>query len=180
MLKKDNATKVLEVFFDNPVPDDAGFQLREICRKIELAPKSVKNYLEILEKNNLIFKRKNRVQGYPVYYANRDDDYFKFLKKLNILKRIKESGLIDYIENNCKPDVIFLFGSASRGEDIEKSDIDLFIQCNEKKLNLKKYEKELHRKINPFFEKDFDKLSKELKLNIINGIKLRGYLNFDV
>ena len=47
MLKKDNRTKLLELFFNDPL---TGFQLREISRKINLAPKSVKNYLEELEK----------------------------------------------------------------------------------------------------------------------------------
>ena len=74
------------------------------------------------------------------------------------------------------PDVIILFGSASKGEDIEGSDIDLYLQCEEKKLDLEKYEKELKRKINLFFEKNFNKLSEELKSNIINGDKLKGYL----
>ena len=42
--------------------------------------------------------------------------------------------------------------------------------------NGKKFEKELNRKINVFFEENFDKLSKELKQNVINGYKLNGFL----
>lgn len=175
MLKKDNITKVLEVFFDDPMPE-GGFQLREISRKIDLAPKSVKLYLEEFERENLITKKEHRVHKYPVYYANRDNNYFKFLKRLNIIKRIKEFGLLDYLDESCMPDAIVLFGSASKGEDRKDSDIDLYLQCKEKKLDLKKYEKGLSRKINIFFEEDFDKLSDELKKNIINGNKLKGYI----
>ena len=175
MLKKDNTAKVLEVFFDNPLPE-GGFQLREISRKIDLAPKSVKSYLEELEKESLIIKKKHRIHKYPVYYANRDDHYFKFLKRLSTIRRVKETGLLDYLNESCMPDVIVLFGSASKGEDRKESDIDLYLQCKEKKLNLKKYEKELKRGINIFFEPDFDKLSEELKKNIINGDKLKGYI----
>ena len=176
MLKKGNIIKVLEVFFDNPLPEGIGFQLREISRKIKLAPKSVKLYLKELEKENLIIERKHRIHNYPVYYANRDNDYFKFLKRLNIIRRIKESGLLDYLDEKCMPEVIILFGSASRGEDVKDSDIDLFLQCKEKKMDLIKFEKELNRKINVFFEENFDKLSKELKQNVINGYKLNGFL----
>lgn len=176
MLKKDNINRVLELFFDNPIPEGIGFQLREISREIKLAPKSVKLYLEELEKENLIIKKEHRIHKYPVYYANRDNNYFKFLKRLNILTRIKESGLLDYINDICMPEVIILFGSASKGEDIEESDIDLYVQCDEKKLDLIKYEKKLKRKMSIFFEKNFDKLSEELKQNIINGDKLKGYL----
>ena len=176
MLKKDNIRRVLEIFFDDPLPEGIGFQLREISRKIGLAPKSVKLYLKELEKEGLIIKRPHRIHKYPVYYANRDDDYFKFLKKLNIVLRIKESSLLDYIYEKCMPDVVILFGSASIGEDTKGSDIDLFLQSKEKKMDLRKYEKELNRRISLFFESNFDKLSSELKQNIINGYKLKGYL----
>ena len=71
MLKKDNNQKVLDVFFDDPLPSGIGFQLREISRKINLAPKSVKIYLEELEKENLVVKKKHRIHQYPIYYANR-------------------------------------------------------------------------------------------------------------
>jgi predicted nucleotidyltransferase len=177
MLKKDNTFKVLEIFFDDPIPSGAGFQLREISRKINLAPKSVKNYLEELEKENLIVKKEHRIHQYPIYYANRENEYFKYLKRLNTIKSIKESGLLDFLNEKCMPDVIILFGSASKGEDIKDSDIDIYLQCENKNLDLNKYEGALKRKINLFFEKNFDKLSEELKKNIINGDKLKGYLN---
>lgn len=180
MLKKDNIYRVLEIFFDDPLPAGIGFQLREISRKINLAPKSVKLYLEELEKEKLIIKKEHRIHKYPVYYANRDDDYFKFLKRLDMVKSIKESGLLDYLYEKCMPDAIILFGSASKGEDVKGSDIDLYLQCEEKKLDLSKYEKELKRKIHLFFEKNFNKLSEELKKNIINGDKLKGYLNISL
>ncbi|MBI5392322.1 nucleotidyltransferase domain-containing protein [Candidatus Woesearchaeota archaeon] len=179
MLKKDNISRVLGVFFDDPLPIGLGFQLREISRKLDLAPKSVKLYLEELERENLIIKKEHRIHKYPVYYANRDGDYFKFLKKLEMIKAIKESGLLDYLYDKCMPDVIILFGSASKGEDTKQSDIDIYLQCGEKKLDLQKYEKELNRKINLFFEKEFAKLSEELKNNLINGDKLKGYLKVE-
>jgi predicted nucleotidyltransferase len=177
MLVKDNLTKVLGIFFDNPIPEGSGFQLREISRTINLAPKSVKMYLEVLKKEDLIIAKKHRVHKYPIYYANRDNTYFKLLKKLDLIRRIEETGLLKYIDETCMPQVVFLFGSASRGEDISTSDIDLYVQSGEKRLKLDKYEKLLKRKINIFFEKNFIKLSKELKNNIINGDKLKGYLN---
>lgn len=176
MLKKDNVYRVLEIFFDDPLPEGIGFQLREISRKICLAPKSVKLYLQELVKENLIIQKKHRIHKYPVYYANRDSDYFKFLKRLDIIKKIKESGLLSYLADICMPDVIVLFGSASKGEDIKESDIDLYLMSEEKKIDLKKYEKIIDRKINIFFDPNFNKLSKELKNNIINGDRLNGYL----
>lgn len=177
MLKKDNASKVLQIFFDDPVLSGIGFQLREISRKIQLAPKSVKLYLEELEKEDLIVKKAHRIHKYPVYYANRENEYFKLLKKLNTVRTIYECGLLDCLAEKCAPDAVILFGSASRGEDTKESDIDIYLQCEQKKLDLSKYEKALKRKVNTFFESNFDKLSEELKKNIINGEKLKGYLN---
>lgn len=181
MLQKYNKWKILKVFFDDPNPNGAGFQLREISRKADLAPTSVKNYLNELCKDEgygapLVISSKHRIHGYPVYWANRASEVFRFLKKIDMIISIEESGLLNYLYEQCMPDVIILFGSASKGEDVKGSDIDLYLQCDEKKLELSKYEKELKRKINLFFEKNFDKLSEELKKNIINGDKLKGYL----
>jgi len=170
-----NYNTLLQEFFDNPLPE-GGFQLRELSRKIDLAPTSVKNYLKQLEKKQLIIKKQHRTQKYPIYYANRDNEHFKLLKKLNTIQRIKESGLLDYIYNSCTPEVIILFGSAALGEDIKQSDIDIFVEAKDKKLDLKKFEKLFNRKINPYFGKSFKKISKELKNNLINGVILKGYL----
>jgi len=177
MLKKDNTTKILEIFFDDPIPEN-GFQLREISRNVKIAPKSVKIHLKNLEKERLIIVKKHRVLKYPIYYANRDHEYFKFLKIISILKRIKESELVDHLNEKCAPEVIFLFGSCSRGEDTKSSDIDIYLKADQVSLDLTKYEKKLNRKINLFFESDFNLLSKELKENIVNGIKLKGFLRW--
>lgn len=176
MLQKDNRYKILRVFFENPLPKGIGFQLREISRKVKIATPSVKRYLYDLEREKLIIKTKHRIHGYPVYYANRENENFKFLKKLDLAIVIKESGLLKYLFETCMPGVIILFGSASLGEDLKGSDIDLFVLSNKEKLNLKKFERLLNRKINLFFNNNFNKLSKELKNNILNGIILGGYL----
>ncbi len=176
MLQKDNRNKVLGIFFEDPSPKGVGFQLREISKKVNVAPPSVKRYLDELEKEGLILREKHRIHGYPTYFANRDNGYFKLLKKLDTLKTMEESGLLGYLNDKCMPDAVILFGSAAKGEDIKESDIDLFLQCKERKLDLEKYESQLSRKINLFFSEEFNKLSKELKNNIINGIILKGYI----
>ncbi|MDO8517623.1 MAG: nucleotidyltransferase domain-containing protein [Nanoarchaeota archaeon] len=150
------------------------FYLRQISRKAGIAVTSTKTYLDELLKEGLIIKINEGI--YPSFKANRDNNLFKFYKKLNIVERIEVSGLIDYLSDSCLPNSIILFGSASKGEDIKNSDIDLFVQSKEKKLNLEKYEKLLNRKINLFFEPNFFRLNKELKNNILNGIKLKGYI----
>lgn len=176
MLQDNNKYKVLKLFFYNPAPEGIGFQLREISRAVKISPLSVKNYLNELEKEKLILVKKHRIHNYPIYYANRDEEDFRFLKKLDIIYNIKKSGLLRFLDENLMPKVIVLFGSASKGEDIKESDIDLFLECKEARINLEKYEKQLKRKINIFFSDTFINLSPQLKNNIINGVVLKGYL----
>jgi predicted nucleotidyltransferase len=148
--------------------------MRELSRNTNIAQPSVINHLKSLMKDKLVLKEKSGI--YPSYKANRDFEQFKTYKKTDLINKLDESGLIDDIYSSCLPDVIILFGSASKGEDIEESDIDLFVLAPKKKLELSKYEKKLNRKISLFFEESFSKLNNELKNNIINGIILKGYL----
>src|SRR3989344_2958987 len=171
MLQKYTRYRVLREFFDCPTKD---FHMRELSRRTKIAQPSVTNHLNSLVKEGLVIKEKKGI--YPTYVANRDNVLFKLYKKSDVILRIKQTGLGDYIYDACQHDAIVLFGSSAKGEDLENSDIDLFIQAPEKRLNLLQYEKKLNRKINLFFEENFSRLSGELKNNIINGTVLNGYL----
>lgn len=171
MIQKYTRYRILQEFFDFPLKD---FYMREISRRTKITNPSVINHLASLVKEGLIIKEKKGI--YPTYRADRDDELFKLYKRSDIILKIKQSGLCDYIYDSCHPDVIILFGSSSNGEDVEGSDVDLFVQAPEKKLNLSEYEKKLNRRVSLFFEENFSRLSKELKNNIINGIILKGYL----
>lgn len=162
---------MLQEFFDFP---RKSFQMREISRRVKLAQTSVMNHLKALQKEGLIIKEKKGL--YSTYTANKEDADFKLLKRQNISWRMHKSGLIPFLDDKLKPNCIVLFGSASRGEDTEKSDIDIFIQAREVALDLKRYEKILNRKINLIFEPKLSGLSKELLNNIINGEILYGYM----
>ncbi|MCE8429164.1 MAG: nucleotidyltransferase domain-containing protein [Candidatus Methanoperedens sp.] len=176
MLQNYNKWKVLKVFFENPKPQDAGFQLREISRITSIATTSVKLYLNELIKDGLVISTKHRIFTYPVYRGNMDNVEFRFLKKIDTILTIRESGLIDHLENHVIPDVIILFGSASKGEDLIESDIDLFLLCKERKLDLTFFENKIKKKISLLFSENFGDLSNELKNNLLNGVILKGYL----
>ncbi|MBU3906994.1 MAG: nucleotidyltransferase domain-containing protein [Nanoarchaeota archaeon] len=169
-----NKKKIMGLFFDSPLEN---FYLRGISRETGIAITSVKRYIDELIRDSLIIEVKKGI--YPSYKANRDDDngIFRFYKKLDILERLHFSGLLEQIDDKCSPLCIILFGSALRGEDIETSDIDLFVQSKEVEIDISKFEKLFHREINLFFEKNFSRLSKELRSNLINGVILKGYLN---
>ena len=171
MLQDYSRYKILQEFFDFPRKN---FQMREISRRVNLAQPSVINHLKFLAKEEFILKEKKGI--YPSFSANRDDFMFRVYRKSNIFIRLYQTGLLDYIYDSCFPRAIILFGSASKGEDTEESDLDIFVQSKEKKLDMKKFEKMLNRKISLLFEDDFSKLGNELKNNILNGIILKGYI----
>lgn len=161
----------MELFFEEP---SRNFQIREISRLKNMAVTSVKKYLEELQAEDLI--KKDRKTLYPSYVANQQNRLFNIHKQQLIIFKLYSSGLIDYLEDKLNPRSIILFGSAGKGEYYKKSDIDIYIQANEENINLRKFEGILKHKINLFFEEDLNKLSKELFNNIINGVKLSGYL----
>lgn len=171
MLQNYNKYKIAKLFFEQPIKQ---FQLREVSRLSKIAPPSAKRYLEELQKQGLIKEESGNI--YRAYKACRDADIFKEWKQMSMLIELRVSGIIEMIHNSCSPDAIILFGSAARGEDIEKSDIDLAIISEEKDLKFEKYESKLHRKISLHFFPQFNKVSKELKNNVLNGIILSGYL----
>lgn len=134
---------------------------------------SIINHVKQLESDGYIRKEEGGI--YSSFVANKTDS-FKMYKKNDILLRLDESGLVEYLDEQLSPNAIVLFGSASRGEDIETSDIDIFILAKEKELNLKKFETKLKRKVKLFFEDKIEDVPKELLNNLVNGIVLKGYM----
>jgi len=175
MLQKSSISKTLEIFFINPTKQH---YLMDISRKIKIAHTSVKKNLTNLEKQGLIIEsiEKKGKRKFPFYKANINNKEFKKQKKVYNLSALLHSNLIEHLQDKLAPKSIVLFGSYSRGEDTEDSDIDLFIECKQESLDLKEFEKILNRNVSIIFRENFNKLSKELKNNIINGITLNGFL----
>ncbi|MCX6749354.1 MAG: nucleotidyltransferase domain-containing protein [Candidatus Pacearchaeota archaeon] len=175
MLQKSSMARVLEFFFIYP---SKGHSLKDISKKVKLAHTSVKNNLNKLVGLNLILEsvEKKGKRKFPIYKTNRDDKILKNYKIAYNLSSILESGLIEFIEEKLMPKSIVLFGSYRKGEDLENSDIDLFIECKEEELNLSIFEKKLGKKVQLHFKENFNLYPKELKNNILNGIVLSGFL----
>ena len=168
MVQKCSYLRVLEIFFKEPITIHF---IKEISKRITLAPTSVRNHLAELLKQNLILKKKSK--PFDGFAANRENDDFIFYKRAYNLYSLKE--LSDFLVQSYYPKLIVLFGSYSKGEDIESSDIDIFILTKTKKdIELGIFEKKLKRKINLMMLDDFDKLDENIKKKIWNGITLYG------
>jgi predicted nucleotidyltransferase len=169
---------ILMQFLEKPT---SRFQLRELARLTKLSTTAVKSALKKLLEENIIKTEKEK--HYVFYKVNWDALEYKWAKKFYSINKIFASGLIKYLDEQLNyPEAIVLFGSAARGEDAERSDIDLFVfSVNKKELNLKEFEKKLGKPImlQLFNKAEFEiakKKNKELINNVINGVILKGYL----
>ncbi len=169
---KSSEEKVLRVFFDNPTER---FHIREIARKTKLNPNTVLNILGILVRANLL-QREKKLNVVEVFVTRTKK--FIELKRIDNIKRIYESGVLDFLKTEFSPESISVIGSYSRGEDIGDSDVDfvLITKKDYKNLDLNKFEKELNKKIH-LIVVDYNKISEEFYINLINGVILQGYLN---
>ena len=160
--------RVLRVFFIEPATIHF---IKEISRKIKLAPPSVRNYIKLFLRSGLIIKKS--AKPFNGLIANRDNDDFIFYKRVYNLYSLKD--LTNFLISTYHPKSIVLFGSYSLGEDIETSDIDIFILTKiEKEINLGGFETKLKRNINLLIVDSLDKVDKNLKKKIFNGIVLHG------
>jgi len=170
MLK--NEDKLLREFFYKPM---SHFGVRELSRQTKLDTKTVMKYLRDFTERKILL-RKCKKGSFPHFEANRISRTYLFNKSHLLVKKIIESGLVEFIEEKLQPKTIVLFGSVPRGVYHEESDIDLFIQTSYKTLDLSKFEKILGHKVQLFFETNLNNLSKGLLENIYNGEVLSGRL----
>ncbi len=146
---------------------------REIAKTLKVSPTAVANSLKKLKKENLIKIEKTKTINFVSF--NTDEQKTIELKRVENLKNIYTSSLLDYLIEELPGGIIILFGSYSRGEDTYNSDIDLaVIERKDKMLKLEKYEDILKRKININFYSSWKEINKELKNNILAGIILYG------
>jgi len=144
---------------------------REIALALKVSPTAVKNSIDNLK--DLVKVEKTKTINFISY--NRDNPLAIKLKRIENLKLLELSGLVEFLEEKFAGATIILFGSYSKGEDTINSDIDMaIIGRKDKIISLEKYEKAFFRKINLNFYASFKEIHKHLKNNILNGIVLVG------
>ena len=170
MIEKSTIEKVLEIFFEHP---ESEFYLRELSRKLKLSMPTIVSATDKLSKEGLIIKTKGK--ALTIVTPNRENHDFIRKKRVFNLEKLYNSGILDcLIPKYNNPKLIILFGSYSRGEDTEKSDVDIALITSKKMdLSLKIYEKELKRPIN-IHELNLEKISQDFRANLCNGIVLEG------
>ncbi len=165
--------RLREYFFLHPT---SKLRVRQLERKIKVPLPSVIRYTKELEKEGIL--KSAQIANITTYSADRTSTIFLLEKRLFNIHQLYTSGLLDFLIEEFSNPVIVLFGSYAHAEDVENSDIDLYIETPAKKeLSIEKFEKLLQRKIQIFTYKRLqDVKSKELANNIINGHILNGFI----
>lgn len=162
-----------EYFFINPTRK---LRVREIEREVRIHLPSAIKYSKELERGKII---KNEViSNIKLYSADRSYKTFLLEKREYNIKALYHSGLIEYLIERYNNPVIILFGSYGKGEDIESSDIDLYLEIsNKNKIDLKQFEKKLNKNIQVFIYRNIKEVeNKELANNILNGITINNFV----
>jgi len=148
---------------------------RQIAQKLDVSPPAITKALPGLEKADFIKKFQDKESKRWSIELNRDNYHVIQLKRVDNLQQTYESGLADFLEKEFAGATIVLFGSYSRGDDTLTSDIDIaIIGRKEKQVDTSQYDLVLERKIRLNFYESWEKIHKNLKENLCNGIILVG------
>ena len=114
MLGRKSPSRILELFLERP---SAELQMKGIAKMTGLAKLSVLKWTRELERNDILSRK---VSGRTGLYTLSSSPSVRFL-------RIFYN--VDYVSNriSAADGQIFLYGSFARGDNTEKSDIDLLV-----------------------------------------------------
>ena len=150
---------------------------RALAARLKVTPAAVSKALPGLEERGLILVKKQGAMNLKEVELNRDDHHVVQLKRIENVREIYGSGLLDALAERYAGSTIVLIGSYARGEDTVRSDIDLvIIGSKEKAVDLQVFEKMLERPVRITYVRSLSSLSPEFRESVINGIVLEGGL----
>lgn len=178
MINKTAYQKILYLFFDFP---EREFGFNEVANLTKVAKKTASNIINSLLKENFL-KRKIIGKSWLIK-CNLFHEYNKTLKRAYNLEKVYSSQIIDKIKQKFPGyKSIILFGSYGKGDDTEKSDIDIAVEISgNQNLRIEgfgKIKKINYRKNIPVNLHLFSRehINNNLFSNIANGIILDGFL----
>ncbi len=143
--------KILEYFLKYPTEET---YLKELAKKLQISPRSVKIYCDLFEKKGII---KREIKGnLHLFSTNNDNFRVREMKRAYFINILAEMN-IENIAEECAS--IAIYGSHASGNYDEKSDIDLLIIG--KKQHVKR----------DMIVKIMEGVGKEFQLNVITIIK---------
>jgi predicted nucleotidyltransferase len=163
--------RIARLFF---IKAGATLNVQSIARNLKVSPPAILKAIPLLEKKEIILIRQDKESKRWEIKLNKENHRIIWMKKIDNLSQIYESGLIQQFYNEIPEATIILFGSYTFGEDTKDSDIDIAVIGSKKEIKLEEFEKKLERKIIINHYKSFKEINKHLLNNILNGITLKG------
>lgn len=165
---------VLEPFFNSP----KHWHFDELHKKIGISKPQLSYWLKKFEKKEIIQRVKPRGKM-PHYTGVFENPEFQNRKRLFGLKQLTDSGLFNHLSTLDRAKLVILFGSFSRYDWYDHSDIDIFIYGDDDEFEQGKYELKLDREIQLFTaknKKDLRKMGPGLIQNMLEGFIVKGDL----
>ncbi len=181
--------KVMRWFFSFP---ERKIGLNDLIKEVRISKTTANKVIHKLEKEGFLIKE---VIGKAWRIScNQKHEYNRTKKICYNLELIYESGIIQEIDEKYRPKSMILFGSYRKGDDNEKSDIDIAVEIVSHNINiaiavdvshsalrikefgiLEKFgfRKNVRVNVHIFSRK---KINSNLFSNIANGIVLDGFL----
>jgi predicted nucleotidyltransferase len=146
-----------------------------IAKSLGVSSTAIAKAIIPMEKSKLVVVSKNKLMNLNLIELNRENSLAVHLKRVDNIKAIYESEILEELEEAFPGCSIILFGSYSKGEDTAKSDIDLaIVGSKEKQIDLSRFERFLKKEIVINFYPSFREIQKELRESMCNGIVLSG------
>lgn len=178
MLQKNNdifnskLLRIISIIFNYP---NKAFHIRRLAKEVDVSTTTVSNVVEQLLKYQIIKIEKTELTT-NIQADLESENYFSYKRLFNLF-RLEKTGFIKRIIKDHTPEAVVLFGSFTKGEDTEESDIDiLLITKKDIRIDTNQLEKEFNRKVNLHILPNLDKSSAEFKNTLANGIVLYGYV----
>ena len=143
--------KIFEYFLNYPTEQT---YLKELAKKLQISPRSVKIYCDLFEKKGII---KREIKGnLHIFTTNNDNFRVRELKRAYFINLLAELNIENIAEESAS---IAIYGSYAYGNYDEKSDVDILIIGEEKHVK------------RDIIVKIMEKIGKEFQLTIIPIIK---------
>ncbi|MFH1408568.1 MAG: nucleotidyltransferase domain-containing protein [Nanoarchaeota archaeon] len=162
--------RVLMPFFNSP----KHWYFNELLKKTGISRPQLSLWLKKFQKECIV-KRVKRKGKMPYYTSVEQNPEFRMRKRLFALKELTESGLLSFLSILKGAKVVVLFGSYSRWDWHEESDIDIFVYGHAQ-VPIWKYAKKIGRLIEIHPAKDRNDLKRMEKLipYIVEGDFIKG------
>lgn len=148
--------------------------VREYARQTNISPPTASKLLNNYVKQGVLKKEKDK--GYHLFYGNQNNWIFIDLTRIYWRRTLEKIKFLEQLEKDFKSSTIILFGSASKGEITNKSDLDLAIfSPSNPKYDYSIFENKLKRKIQIFKFNSLEEIkNKDLSNNILSGYIVKG------